>query len=153
MTAGFQSRSGRRAFAATAVVALALTSLLISALRVQAGEKGYEGSVPGTQGKIDFVLKRNHGKLTIKEFHATLPNTTPCQGTVNFVLHTVKVNRKRRFHVEKFIQQARYIDAAYLNGRLGKGGRASGTVRYILGFDEVPVCDTGTLEWRAHRTG
>jgi len=135
------------------VVALALTSLLISALRVQAGEKGYEGSVPGTQGKIDFVLKRHHGKLTIKEFDAALPTTTPCQGTVSFVLHTVKVNRKRGFDVEKVIQQARYVDVAYLNGRLGKGGRASGTVRYILGFDEVPVCDTGTLEWRAHRTG
>jgi hypothetical protein len=36
-----------------------------------------------------------------------------------------------------------------VNGRLRRGGRATGTVRLFRGFDEMPICDTGTLEWKA----
>lgn len=146
-------RSGPRTLVATVIVAIALTTLLISALSVQAGRKQYDGSVSNTPGRVHFVLKREHGKLEIRNWHASkIPWSCP-GGVANtgFDLEEIKVNRQRHFHIKRFDDNPRGPTTVVLDGRLQEGGRASGTLSKAGDFDTLLICDTGTLEWKAKR--
>jgi hypothetical protein len=151
MDARIRSRTGPRAFATTAIAATTLALLLLAALPAQAGEKYYEGNVQGAPGKIEFVLKRSDGKLRINDFHADALITSCPSGVRpdNFGIRHFKVNRKRRFDVEKRVGGPRSDETAIVKGSLRRGGRASGTLRLVSGFDGIPICDTGTVDWKA----
>jgi hypothetical protein len=137
---------GPRAFAV--IVATTLSVLLLAALPAQAGKKYYKGNFPGSPGKLEFVLKRNDGKLRINDFHAEglimSCASKPASFTISF-----KVNRKRRFDVEKHVSGSQGNATAFVKGRLRHGGRASGTLRLVTGSPVGFDCDSGPLEWKA----
>ena len=151
MKVGSESTFRRRARGVASLVAAALVWALVSALPSTAGEEHfYEGDVTNGTGEIEFVLQRKHGDVMVKDFHADdlteICAVAPSRYE-NFGIRAMKV-RKRRFHEVRNIE-FRGTHIAEVRGRLRRGGRASGTVRLFRGLDEVPVCDTGTLEWKA----
>jgi hypothetical protein len=135
------------------VVAVIAASLAMGAAwPAQAGERLYEGEVAEGTGKIEFVLKRVDGKRKVKHFHAdhlTETCTTGTSATENFGIRGIEV-RNRRFDARRNTE-FRGTHIAVVTGQLHRRGRATGTVRLFRGLDEMPICDTGTLEWRARR--
>jgi hypothetical protein len=132
------------------IVVIALILVVVMAWPAQAGEHVYEGQVKNASGEIDFVLKREHGKTKVKHFHANelLEScSTGSSGYENFGIRGIEVH-KRRFETQRNLE-FRGSHIAVVDGRLRRGHRASGTVRLYRGFDEMPICDTGTLEWKA----
>jgi hypothetical protein len=133
-----------------AVIAAFLATAMGTAAPAQASERFYEGEVVDGTGKIEFVVSRKHGERKIKDFHADDLTETCTPGTStfeNFGIRGIEVH-KRRFE-ERRNTEFRGSHIAVVNGRLRRGGRATGTVRLFRGFDEMPICDTGTLEWKA----
>jgi hypothetical protein len=133
-----------------AVIAVFLATAMGTAAPAQASERFYEGEVVDGTGKIEFVVSRKHGERKIKDFHADDLTETCTPGTStfeNFGIRGIEVH-KRRFE-ERRNTEFRGSHIAVVKGRLRRGGRATGTVRLFRGFDEMPICDTGTLEWKA----
>jgi hypothetical protein len=144
-----QMRPARRTLV-LAVIAASLTAAMGAAWPAQAGEHFYEGEVLNGTGKIEFVVQRKHGERKVKDFHADDLTETCTPGTStfeNFGIRGIEVH-KRRFE-ERRNTEFRGSHIAVVEGRLRRGGRATGTVRLFRGFDEMPICDTGTLEWKA----
>jgi hypothetical protein len=137
----------------TALLAASLAATMGAAWPAQAGEKFYEGSVTsGRPGKIEFVLQRKHGELKVKDFHADALFWECSSGSYNFEqnfgIRGIEVHN-RRFEITKEIFESRDSFTAHVDGRLRRGGRATGTLRFFNGFDLTPICDTGVLEWKA----
>ena len=143
-------RLGRRMLVTVLLVA-SLAAATAAAWPAQASKSSYDGKLTGATGKIEFVLKRKDGRLRIQDFHADGLTSHCASGDVkeNFGVRGIQVDGKKRFDAKKHPGGIRSIYTAEIQGRL-RGGRVTGTLRLYSGFDLTPICDTGTLEWRAN---
>jgi hypothetical protein len=136
------------------MLALAILIVALGAPRpADAWERDYSGEVMGGPGQIGFLVLRKHGDLRIKSISASFLPLQCSSGLFagEFEIGGVDVNRKRSFHVKREAEGSRASGTAKVDGRLLRGGRAVGTLRQFDDFDETHVCDTGVLEWEAHR--
>ena len=144
---------GRIAIVGTIAAVLAL------AAPAPASKQGeYEGRVKGAPGsEITFKVDRRKGEKHVKVFRFEATGVpTDCGGTPDKTDYGLPGYfglriRGGAFHIKDSPSGFRDESLFVLDGELGSGGRASGTLRIVDDFDVVGVCRTGRLDWSAHK--
>ena len=148
---GARQRTSR--VAAGTVLAVVSARAISAAAPAKGGDHAYKGQILDSKGKVEFSLERDKGHRWVMHFHANdFPYTCPdgSSRTTSFGIKRMKV-RGREFEGYTSFGDFRGDEYAEAEGRLRSNGRASGIVTYWNGFDGIGLCESGELEWSAHR--
>jgi hypothetical protein len=148
------NRTGWIACCSAAIALLALAGL---ALASRQGE--YEGKVKGAAGsEISFKVDRRKGEKNVKVFRFSATKVpTKCGGASDRTEYSLPgyfglpIKNGGRFHIKDSPSGFRDDSLFVMRGRLTGHGKARGTVRIVDDFDFMPLCDTGRLDWAAHK--
>lgn len=122
--------------------------------RASAGGTLYEGALAANSGaSIDFRLVRDHGKRLVRDFHANdVPTVCGDETSLSSLgIREFKVNKEGEFGGKRRVGGSRIGAYAVVKAELRRSGAARGTIRISVGFDDVPICESGTLRWKAER--
>jgi len=137
-------------------VAIALLALAALALASKQGQ--YEGKVKGAPGsEITFKVDRRKDEVHVKVFRFSATNVpTECAGAPDATEYSLPGYfglriKDGRFRIKDSPSGFRDDSLFVLHGVVEGHGLASGTLRIIDDFDFLPTCDTGKLDWTAHK--
>lgn len=148
------NRTGWIACCGAAIALLALAGL---ALASRQGE--YAGKVKGSAAsEISFKVDRRKGEKNVKVFRFSATKVpTKCGGASDTTEYSLRgyfglpIKNGGRFHIKDSPSGFRDDSLFVMRGKLTGHGRAKGKLRIVDDFDFTPTCDTGRLDWKAHK--
>lgn len=133
--------------------------LALPAIGLSSRQGEYDGKVKGAAGsEISFKVDRRKGEKNVKVFRFSASKVpTKCGGASDTTEYSLRgyfglpIKNGGKFHIKDSPSGFRDDSLFVMRGELTGHGRARGSVRIVDDFDFTPTCDTGRLDWKAHK--